>query len=230
MMTRPWTLTAGYNGPSPSSQGTCPKGWTKARTILSMRFPDLAYDVEPAVAQATVAGGSANDEVTLSHCRFLPHMTPAAFFDLYKRHGGIVGRSTFDPVFKAKWDNVGNMKIRRMQQHHPCNECIRIRFKAMRAEASTPTEPKDISAAYNTHSESMYADRMVDSRICKLSREATAECSGAARFPRRLNVRGRHGPEQVQNPARWTASEIEGGRGDVEIAYPPCRVCLRRGR
>ena len=151
-----------------------PEGVDKGDHEVSMKFLDLPpAEGHPLPQMSMAAGSSADDEVLGSGLRYLPPMTPAMLYDLYCSHGGTACRTTFDKVYKQRWSKKGLLQIRRWKQHNVCNECTK--FKLQRANAKTPAEHAKVTQAYKEHLDSMYADRVVDARLCKLSCLATAE-------------------------------------------------------
>ena len=118
------------------------------------------------------ASGSADEAITTcAELRFLPNMIKDCFYELYKSHGGTASRSLFLATFKRDWEVPNKLKIRKLHQHNPCNDCIH--FKVARAEAATPAAHALVSKQYKQHLDEMWYDRVVDSRIANLSHDAT---------------------------------------------------------
>ena len=153
-----------------------PGGVDKGQHSASMDFPDLNLGEDPEEEELCaidkfIKESDGVEATTNTDMRYLPHMTMDAFFALFQAHGGTSSKSVFLKVHKANW--AKKLAIRRQDQHATCNECVR--FKVMRASATSPAEHKVVSMSYKKHLDDMYIDRVVDERLCAMSRNATAE-------------------------------------------------------
>ena len=139
------------------------------RPHASRDFPELPQSGPPDIAWKDwdVAKGAAASAVeAFSVVRYLPYMTMTQLYDLSQSRGVNASKSTFDRVYKDNW--AKSLKIRRQTEHGACNACTKL--KLLRQTAHTPKELEAAQQAYKQHIEEMQLDRIVDARLCAMSR------------------------------------------------------------
>ena len=128
----------------------------------------MARDGNP-LAQAAAGLTSAIDR------RFLPYMTWNELFEMYQHHGVTesrekAGRGCFDKVYKEKWKDV--LHIRGIEEHARCDQCAQLLKRAR--DDPDPQVRADARKAHDAHINLMIRDRIMDSRMTRLSELATA--------------------------------------------------------
>ena len=103
--------------------------------------------------------------------RHLPAMSMARLFSLAQGRGVQGCLSTFKRCYTTNWART--LRFRRETEFGACIDCTKL--KLARIEANTPEELARANTAYKQHLEHMFLDRVVDSRLCELSRVAFSE-------------------------------------------------------
>ena len=97
---------------------------------------------------------------------------------MYQHHGVTesrekAGRGCFDKVYKEKWKDV--LHIRGIEEHARCDQCAQLLKRAR--DDPDPQVRADARKAHDAHINLMIRDRIMDSRMTRLSELATALAS-----------------------------------------------------